>query len=338
MGVCVGAFFALLVLLLLVWWYIRRSKASKSSHLKPLSSAANHNVRQNKERRKSARQTWLKMRDDDEEKYAMRQPNQGVARSVTMKTYKTDKSYGAGLGLAHTFASDPVPQLEFTDPEMAGVHPPFARGAEHNPISWGGETVVHNSFLSLKSTDGIELSMNLDKAATRDDEMMSPSIVVSKQTRQATTDVVSPHHWQEAEFVTPQVDGRSFFTQMQDTDSEYSNNVVYATPDSSPLSLDFAVPENPFQSRDPFDDDHAIANSSKHVSVGSLPSGERGNRAMQSLLNALAISEDDAKERLAAATQPTPRASVQSVMSSNTIMSAGDDAMSVSKFPMPPGH
>lgn len=332
-GACVGVFAACALLLLIVYWTIRRSRLRKGSskHLSKhdttffSSSPVSHtrNTQQNNERRKSARQTWLKMKDDDEEKYAMRET--GVNRSITMKTHRTDKSYGADLGLAHTFKSDPAPQLEFTDPAMAGVHAPFARS--EGPISWGGDTVVHQSFLSLKSVDALDLSMDLKKSDQTADGTMSPSLVLSKQTRQATTDVVSLHQWHEAEFVTPSAEStNNVFARQQDSDSE--SNVVYSTPVTSPIDHET---ENPFMSRNPFHDDHAIAHSTTG-SIDTILGTERGDRAMQSLLAALAISEDDAKERLAAA-QPTPRESVQSQMTMDTVTD-----ISVSKFPMPPGH
>ncbi|TDL20841.1 hypothetical protein BD410DRAFT_359633 [Rickenella mellea] len=288
--------------------------------LSPISpSSENRNMRNEFERRKSGREAWVKMEDGPSsgglggvgaggkgEKFAMAETDyantragggggggtsiplktvdddtRSVARSVTVRTHKTHKSYGPGLGLAQTFAptdlghghstshanyynynrdnngdadSPGPPQLEFTDTEIGKPRLQFTR--EQDPISWGGETVAANdgehdgSFLSLR-TSAVELNQRESASdvgpasglqsglsfsllgpgglpglglggfgasggigggagggmgageTPRGSGALSPTMVVSRQTPQATSSVLYSHQWETAEVVTP---------------------------------------------------------------------------------------------------------------------------------------
>lgn len=103
----------------------------------------------NVERWKSGHETWICAGDKDEmdnivpanggEKYAI-----GVGRSVTMKSSKADKSYGAGLGLTKGFAPEaPQAHSPSSRTEMGKPRTDFRCAAD--TVSWGGDTAVEGT-------------------------------------------------------------------------------------------------------------------------------------------------------------------------------------------------
>lgn len=178
---------------------------------------------------------------------------------------------------------------------------------------------------------------------------MSPSIVVTKQTPQATEHAVHQHQWEEAELVSPDVDGDAYGGYEEQRPEE-----THADASSSAQS------KNPFKSRNPFADAHAAPAPSSHLqshttfmepptpSAPNTPAAdiERDGRAMQSLLAALNISADDATERLAAASQSTPTATLASRQSGRSFMTYSskysdapegeEDIANFGTFPLPP--
>lgn len=315
-GICVGVFVLLTALLLLVLWLGRRSRRKAlGKNRKWATLSDGRDVQGNTDRRKSGREFWTKMDDDQgesHEKYAMaqRSPHNtgagdgGVARSMTMKSTKSNKTtrslYGGGLGFANTFTTpDLPPQLEFTDQEMGKgvaiprVKAPFTR--EHDPVSWDGETIANTSFLSLKSDHRIE---GLESGA------VSPSMVVSRQTPTAI-ELEGPQ-WEAAELVSP----------VGEPARRESRNPF----------LDPPVFTNPFA-------DKAHGSSPSLISSQSAYStGSDNNRAMASLLAALNFGETDSSiSKLGSGKRVDVR------QSNTSAYSDGIDE-NVSKFPLPPSH
>lgn len=368
-GICVGVFVVLSVVLLLVLWMSQRQRQRlKRTYAKARSPVSDsRNDRQNEERRKSGREVWVKMEDNDDdgyEKYAMKRTSTSpsgigatatVERSVTVKSAKsakTFKSYGAGLGLADTFKTPEIPpRLEFTDSEMGleRALPPFARNEHESMMSWDGETIAGGSFLSLKRRSQI------DSDVIRSVGAMSPSMVVSHQTPPATSTV---HAWHEAEVISPDGAYGGF---------DEHHRHPFAAPSSTSSSPSRKSQEtirkskNPFLDSNPFDDFFGSASQPPPATSGSATSApsaysqssalttrgtfaeqqehllqpktaQRENQAMQSLIAALNISPDEAHERLSAAQQVTPRQS----MRSSVYTDADSASLHSERFPLPP--
>lgn len=176
------------------------------------------NIRSDADRRKSGREAWVKMDDDDKEKsdaYAMNRTTQfstapsstvvpqspvSVERSMTVKSAKSTKTFKSGLGFSHTFKTpEAPPQLEFTDTSMGDgiVHPsiahPFARAQA--PMSWDSRTVGEDdSYLTLKrESDNATNHFGFDSPVS--------SVVVSHPTPPAVE--TNLHQWEKAEVVSP---------------------------------------------------------------------------------------------------------------------------------------
>ncbi|OCB91334.1 hypothetical protein A7U60_g1416 [Sanghuangporus baumii] len=300
-----------------------------------------------------------------------------VGRSITVKSAKSAKTfkslgYGTNLGLAETFKTpDLPPQLEFTDSDIgtgqirrsfvgnAVSTAPFAR-VENPPISWDGETVGEKqSYLSLKSGSG-----SVQYATVTGP--VSPQMVVSHQTPPAVQTQIP--QWERAEVVSP--DGAEAYGGVDEPRHPYAMRFSQETvrnllvqPQSA--SQGQTQTENPFGDQNPFDDPAsrstpAISGTSDSESFFTTKSDlttrtgafaaatatathhermDSNERAMASLIAALNITQEEARERLSAASTPTPRESTASgyslgLQSDESKVSL--DEASFKQFPLPP--
>ncbi|KAH7915629.1 hypothetical protein BJ138DRAFT_1141325 [Hygrophoropsis aurantiaca] len=330
-GACVGAFLALVLAITLAIWYNKRS--SKSSSRKahadsPISQM--RNAAGNQSRRQSHLEPWARFDNGGEDVWEgmgqMRQrPSSGPMEKLgamfhrTPSTTSAEKSSdGHGResigtmqhfakyhpGLAAEMAHEPTPP------------PPIRRFAgriEVGPaVSWDGETVGGESFLSLQS---------------RLSGTMSP-IIMAKSTPPATAS--EPHKWESAEVMHVDEDTGVDDSGFVETRNPFADGPVKAK-GSNPF---FNAQEKPRTATNPFADAYSTKTIPKSFTerTESTFSGSSNERAMQSLLAALETSPEDVNERLRVA-------SMQSSFYSrtSTIMSGDEeDIASVTAFPLPP--
>ncbi|EJD07144.1 uncharacterized protein FOMMEDRAFT_17615 [Fomitiporia mediterranea MF3/22] len=373
-GICVGVFAGLSAILLLFFYFSRRR----------VNNYAPQGTGREAERRKSGRELWVKMEEQDGdgsyEKYAIKRttmtstaPSSGtgataVGRSITVKSAKSAKTfkslgYGTNLGLSETFKTpDLPPQLEFTDHDIgtgrsfvgATVQPPFTR-VENAPISWDGETVAEGqSYLSLKhGSDSIKEVPG----------PVSPNMVVSHQTPPAVETKIP--RWERAEVVSPDGAEHVYGGLIPHTIRSSQETIRKPAEHSQPRIQPQAVSVNPFHDHNPFDDPASAHARSSPQSVGASDSEsffttkssltvrtgafgaastaaahhermDSNEHAMASLIAALNISQDEARERLSAAITPTPRESAASGYSLGMQSTESKDSEALDEFPLPP--
>jgi len=233
------------------------------------------------------------------------------------------------------------------------------------PISWDGETVGHDSFLSLTSPAASTHAVNA---------AMSPSLDIARPTPALTSS--APHRWesaevldfeQEAEITDPsQIDNKNpflpdppsppferrkssnnpFFGARHSTHSNHSRTPslksikvpppamqdkgkqrAVTPPDLSPITP-FTASLNPFSDNIPrFQPSHIVMDST------SSAASAQNDRAIQSLIAALGQGREMTPE----AVQERLRiASLQPSFVSGTSMYTDDDDQTVSNFPLPP--
>jgi hypothetical protein len=350
-GICVGVFVVLSALLLIVLLLGRRSRRrAQGKNRKWATIAESQNAQGNVDRRKSGREYWKKMDDENHEgsfeKFAMTQRSPGhaeagrgvtevtVTRSTTMKSTKSNKTtrslYGGNLGFSETFKTpDLPPQLEFTDQEMGKGHgvavprvkAPFTR--EHDPVSWDGETIANTSFLSLKSDNRID---GMESGA------MSPSMVVSRQTPTAIE--LERHQWEAAELVSPVGDGSVGERQGAHTPSA---TTTAASRQSKNPFLDPNIKfTNPFATQHHGSSPSLISSQSAYSTPpdsNATDSLAENSRAMQNLLAALNFDAEGGASKTGGA-----NLTVANTRQSNLSSYSNGLGESFSKFPLPPSH
>lgn len=237
--------------------------------------------------------------------------------------------------LAQDLASDKVTGLPVPRPSLGRVDP-------DNPISWDDETLGNGSLTSV-----ISLRSNRMEGGA-----MSPSLNMAIPTPAATSS--EPHRWQSAEVVDLGGQSADFFG----SDDPFG--------ESTPKRK--SAPENPFfkaqeasirsstrtlhsatahtmskpskgkgrsANDNPFSDDHGLSFPrpfvQHHAANDSLGSVSSTDRALQNLIAALEIPEEEVQERLRVASmQP-------SVVSNASIYTSGGEEEDVTQaFPLPP--
>lgn len=180
---------------------------------------------------------------------------------------------------------------------------------EATPISWDGETVRDDSFLSLRGASGHIDSSHLSFTSSA----MSPLAVKVASTPLATPS--EPHRWQSAEVLhyEPEDEGKNPFA--DDSESTKSLNDPFNTGQDLPILR--REESNPFS-------DASASRSLTHDTQDS------SDRAMQSLIAALNVSPNEIQDRLRIASM---QSIATSVVSSGSAM---DDFASVTEFPLPP--
>lgn len=181
---------------------------------------------------------------------------------------------------------------------------------ETAPVSWDGETVGDDTFLSLRTASARIDSTHFSSASSA----MSPLVVKAASTPITTSS--EPHRWESAEVLhyDEEEDAKNPFT--DDAESRKSLNNPFFN-----AGQDLPMPRR--RGSNPFSD----ASASRPLTHATQDSSDR---AMQSLIAALNVSPEEVQDRLRIASMQSIGASV---MSSG---SALDDAASVSEFPSPP--
>jgi hypothetical protein len=335
-GACVGAFVGAVALILLGLWFYRRSaqgmkKPRSRGH--PVQLSNTRNAQREHQRSRSRLEVWDKLEDGDDKWEGIYQTkgvdNLGPMEKLTM--FKSSPS----IRTTDTQKSEETPMFDLNPHPFAQYHPQLAKDLSEVPprpflgrtdvtptVSWDGQTLGHDSFLSLQSS--------------RASGAMSPTMNMAIPTPPATAS--EPHHWQSAEVVD--YGGESAEVIEDPFISSVERNKTYKNPffnaqdykalSKSPqgsartkgkqrahdlLGYDSSPPLKPPHLT------HAVAES-----TSSMASNER---AMQSLIAALDISPEEVQERLRVASmQP-------SVMSATSTYEEAD-VTSMSAFPLPP--
>ncbi|KAI0045875.1 hypothetical protein FA95DRAFT_84491 [Auriscalpium vulgare] len=274
-GIAVGVFAVLLIIIMGVYRYIKHSTPRTReirSRNGPSSPSSARNANGDADRRRSRAEAWNKLGDEDQwEGKDGRKGGDGqlAAGADKFAMFEKDPSLRSNKALTSEGHGDfdPSTMPDFTKytPGLASefAQPParpFVPRVDGSPVvSWDGETVGDDSFLSMRS-----VRMSSDA--------MSPTAVLVKQTPLATTS--QPHLWESAEVITE--------------DTAVAAATAAGTPapgaaEPHPAEHPFAEEEarksfgNPFfnaQSfqRDPFSDSHSVpkATRSRKSSVASV--------------------------------------------------------------------
>ncbi|KAJ7773191.1 hypothetical protein B0H16DRAFT_1409101 [Mycena metata] len=346
-GACIGAFAgAIFIILVGLWLYKRGNKP------RPRSPSNARKAPTDKER------AWGKIEEDDEDRWEGQdgKPRQKEIHSVgPMEKLTMFKKSTPSMRTTYTNTSEPLPPVQFDHP-FAQYHPnlakelaedngdlgrppqrPFLARVEVAPISWDGDTVGRDSFLSLSSNNG-----------------MSPGTDLALPTPKLTSS--EPHRWESAEVMSYDDNGDAlprgrassvavpelrksshnpFFgastrmsthsTRSRSRSQSRSRTPSFSSPSKTSLSeADPATMPMPAP-RPPAD---VPAFKSEHISSGSH------DRALASLIAALgpAASVADVQERLRVASMNP------SVMSAYTEASEyAEDAIRES-WPVPPSR
>ncbi|KAI0749470.1 hypothetical protein C8Q80DRAFT_626478 [Daedaleopsis nitida] len=345
-GVCVGAFIGVVLIICLFYaWYKRSSDK--------MSSAARRNAAGQADQQRAYAKSFNRLSDsekprgpvpppvhsehqdlDEEKNFSMFKKSPSMRTTYTTKT-ATDEENAYDL-----------PQLEFTKyrptlaEELALDNPqkPFATAAaaarQNSGISWDGETVADDSFLSMRS-------VRVESGT------MSPTMVMAKMTPPATGSAL--HRWESAEvFNTEEQSAEAArqshnpFTEMVEERRARANNPFFGAQDVNRQSRAMRSRSNSRASRtsraqsmvrgegrsaqtesiaipntNPFSDmQHALPTTTvesfssdtlpPHAGLPNKPSLHSGSsagsfgseRAMASLIAALDLSKEEVEQRL----------------------------------------
>lgn len=195
---CVGAFVGLAILIcLFIWW--SRHPSTKSRNLPRSPVAENRNARGQEEQRRVHSEMWDKLEDEsswggmppatrqmsqqeiDEKNFSMFKKRSNSTR--TTRTTRALEEHGFDM---------PLPEISKYHPELAKElaleqpERPYAQRQESG-VSWDGETLGDDSFLSLRS-------VRIESGA------MSPTMAMAKMTPPAMPSAL--HRWESAEVLT----------------------------------------------------------------------------------------------------------------------------------------
>ncbi|KAI0711944.1 hypothetical protein C8T65DRAFT_179935 [Cerioporus squamosus] len=371
-GACVGAFVGLFLLIcLFLAWYKRSSDK--------LTSSERRNAAGQAEQQRAYARSFKPL--DDSEKPRGDVPQSPNARELqesdekNFSMFKKSPSIRTAYTTKTTTDEFDLPQLEFTKyhptlaEELSLENPqkPFATAAaaarQNSGVSWDGETLGDDSFLSMRS-------VRVDSGA------MSPTMVMAKMTPPATSS--APHKWESAEVLHIEEDesspiapsmSRNPFAEMAEERRARGNNPFFnaqdmhrtsrairsrsnsrtsrgqslvrsesratahtVTVNTNPfLDLQEAVPVSAVEAAPMPDALSPNAGLPNRAAVASGASAQAfGNpRAMASLIAALDLSKEEVEERLRVVSM---QGSTYSAYSENE-----DDAVTVREFPLPPG-
>ncbi|KAI0833293.1 hypothetical protein BC628DRAFT_1414116 [Trametes gibbosa] len=366
-AICVGAFIGVVLIICLVYAWFRRKTDKLSATARR--NAEGHADQQRTQTRNfnrlgdsekhaggnpppAAPETQERHHDVDEKDFSMFKKSPSVRTAYTTKT-NTEEDQVMDL-----------PQLDFTKyhPSLAQElsletpEKPFA-GRQNSGVSWDGETLGDDSFLSMHNSVRVESGT------------MSPTMVMAKMTPPATASVI--HKWESAEVLNadedtaPALQSRNPFTEMAEErrarnnpffnaqDMHRSSRAIRSRSNSRTsrtsraqslvrsdsravhptnpfLDLQEAVPVSSIEAYTP----DMLSPNSALPQKPSVPSGASaqafGNpHAMESLIAALDLSKEEVEERLRVVSM---QGSVFSAYSNDE-----SDIATVREFPLPPG-
>ncbi|KAI0710151.1 hypothetical protein C8Q76DRAFT_91373 [Earliella scabrosa] len=367
-GICVGAFIGLALFICLFYaWYKRSTdKMSAAARRNAAAQAEQHRVQARSFNRLDDSEkprgdlplpspNTREQQESDEKNFSMFKKSPSIRTAYTSKTADEENTYD-------------LPQLEFTKyhptlaQELSLEHPdkPFAAAAaavrQNSGVSWDGETVGDDSFLSMRS-------VRVESGT------MSPTMVMAKMTPPATASAL--HRWESAEVLNTeehadaaQPTSRNPFAEMAEERRSRSNNPFFNAQETNRQSRAMRSRSNSRTSRtsraqslvrgegrggtNPFLDlNEALPTSMIATEVStpatlvpnsqlptkpSVPSGSSASafgseHAIASLIAALDLSKEEVQERLR----------VVSMQGSTFSAYSEDDAVTVREFPLPPG-
>lgn len=349
-GSCIGALIGAVAAILLGVWFYRRYSRSLKKRARPRGPVAHpRNTHGDESRRRSRAEPWSRLEDGDDKWEGMYQTKEveGVApmekltmfkKSPSVRTAYTHKSEEPAVfdpvafapyhpNLAQELASDKVTGMTVPRPFLGRVDP-------GNPISWDGETLGNGSLRSVLSLRSNRLEGG----------SMSPTLSMAIPTPPATSS--EPHLWQSAEVVD--LDGQSATVVSDNSQKQKkskSNNPFFNAQDvstkpgvrarSSSASNSTYKGKERSTDNNPFSDDNALSFPqpfAQHAPKESLElESNAADRALQNLIAALDISEDEVQERLRIASlQP-------SFISNTSVYTSGGEEEDVTQaFPLPP--
>ncbi|KAI1797263.1 hypothetical protein LXA43DRAFT_983527 [Ganoderma leucocontextum] len=364
-GAGIGVFIGIVVLMFIFYAWHKRSTEKK------LSTTGRRNAEGKAEQqRQQARQ--FQQLDDSESiqgDVSPTSPNVRAQQELDEKNFSMfKKSPSVRSAYTHKTGSDDgnhfdLPQLEFTKyhPNLAQElsldipQKPFASAARENSgVSWDGETLGDDSFLSMRS-------------ARVESGTMSPTMVMAKMTPPATASAL--HRWESAEVLHIEEEDTSLvpqsknpFAEMAEEQRSRGTNPFFNAQDMHRRSRAGRSRSNSRTSRtsrahslvrsdtlgtvnsstNPFLDPHeavpfsAIQMPSPNSILHSppLPTGASiqmlgSEHAMASLIAALDLTKDAAEERLRVVSM---QGSVMSAYSNDD-----SDIATMREFPLPPG-
>ncbi|KAH9902878.1 hypothetical protein C8Q73DRAFT_25826 [Cubamyces lactineus] len=375
-GACVGAFVLVVLIICLVYAWYKRS-TDKLSAAARMNAAGQAEQQRANPRDFSRLDSPEKRRNDlpppspgtreqhesDEKNFSMFKKSPSVRTAYTTKT-NTDEDQVMDL-----------PQLDFTKyhpslaQELALEQPekPYANVARQNSgVSWDGETLGDDSFLSMHS-------MRVDSGT------MSPTMVMAKMTPPATASAV--HKWESAEVLNldddesaqpaPQPSRNPFadmaeerrartnpFFNAQDMTRNRNSRAIRSRSNSRTsraqslvrsesratqhtvtqqntnpfLDLQDAVPISAIEMSTPdtLAPNHGLPQDKSSVPSGASASAFGNEHAMASLIAALDLSKEQVEERLRVVSM---QGSTISAYSEND----DSDIATVREWPLPPG-
>ncbi|GLB40174.1 hypothetical protein LshimejAT787_0800450 [Lyophyllum shimeji] len=359
-GACVGAFIGAIALIILgLFFYRRYSRYLKERARSRGALGTARNISGEQGRRRSHLEPWNKLEDGDDKWEGMYQAKEvdNVAPMEKLTMFKKSPS----VRTAYTHKSDEPVTIDAHP--FAQYHPNLAQELASNdkstdlpiarqflgrvetgpPISWAGETVGGEPFLSIRS-------------GRVESGTASPTLAMAIPTPPATSSQL--HRWESAEVIhyeEPERDAQDSFG----SDSERrksTSNPFFNAKDSSPIkprsrsnstrsrstSVSTVTPapkvdkgKGRAADENPFADDtlpsfpHPFATN--HQQSTSLSSVSSNDRALQSLIAALNISEEQAQERLRVASmQPS------FISAASAYTSGGEEEDVTGSFPLPP--
>ncbi|KAF5371847.1 hypothetical protein D9615_009546 [Tricholomella constricta] len=352
-GACVGALIGAVALILLGLWFYRRYSRSLKQHARSRRALGTaRNIGGDQSRRRSHLEPWNKLEDGDDKWEGMYQAKEvdNVAPMEKLTMFKKTPS----VRTAYTHRSDEP--VTFDSHPFAQYHPNLAQELASNDkapelpiarqflgrvdtgpaISWDGETVGDSSYLSIRSN-------RLTSGA------MSPTLNMAIPTPPATSSPL--HRWESAEVleyedpdfnnpfgagserrksshnpffnahsISPSKSGtrsRSNSTRKADAQLSKVDKGKGRAADDDPFSDNFSSIPRPFVT--------------SHTASGSLSSVSSNDRALQSLIAALDVSEEEVQERLRVASMQPSFISATSVYTSG-----GEEEDVTGSFPLPP--
>ena len=309
-GSCVGAFIAVSILILLGIWFYRRYSESLKRQIHSRSALAHRNLQTDKQRRRSRLESWNKL-EDGEDKWEGMQTKE-VDQVVPMEKLTMFKR-AASVRTAYTQKS--VDDHPLTYPQsFAPFDTNLVRtlSADQTIIPHPQPSQATNSIKTQSPSNLSPLSPNLNMA------IPTPEAIVHQSHKWESAEVVHYTEAQSADIVEPSVQDKDVRRSMH---NPFFGSQEYTRPKSDASSNERSPNvkgkervrdsmQGSMISSDPFE---ALMTSQtpkppivQHQATDSSASSQSKDRALQTLMGALELSEDEVRERLRVASmQPS---------------------------------
>ncbi|PFH53080.1 hypothetical protein AMATHDRAFT_138463 [Amanita thiersii Skay4041] len=316
---CIGAFVGALLLILIGYWLYRRYVRSlKRSYRRRGPVLGNRNMTGEQERRRSHYEAWTKLDHSPENQG----PNEAKEQDVVSPMEKlTMFKKSPSVRTAWTHKSDEPMNFDLPLP-LAQYHPEFAK---HNAAKGNTEVAVHRPFIG-RVDSGPTISWDSSTLASEPIGSLPHGSITSVAipTPVATTSVL--HRWESAEVINP--DANPFETE---TERRKSASNPFFNAQESELYTHIRTRSNSMSSQKKGKERPLTDGSDAYVDLAAFPlpkppfvhhaatasgsSVSSNERAIQSLIAALDVSEQEVHDRLRVASVNTSvsRGSVSSL-------------------------